>query len=121
MTDEMQDTSSPKSPEFVLNPLAIYRMARKDINLKDGETTSAREADAPPTPQIGPINPEEHRPLSLEPISFDGLLTMQLPTSLDGLHAYMDLSNSTPNYYDLCFEYNFGNRPSTDGNDAGIW
>ncbi|CEJ81055.1 hypothetical protein VHEMI01206 [[Torrubiella] hemipterigena] len=94
-----RNSGASKSAEDVLNPLAIYRMARKHAMTQDnGDKDSEEVIETPPYFDHGQIH------LSGEPardpnaaVSLDAM-AMYLPTSFDELQVYMGLTDLLPTY-----------------------
>lgn len=90
-----RDSGASKSAEDVLNPLAIYRMARKHAMTQDN---SDEVIEIPPYFHHGQINPsgeparDPNAALSLDEMA------MYLPTSFDELQVYMGLTDLLPTY-----------------------
>ena len=137
--DSLSTAGSPVqyTPEYVLNPLAIFRMARKDICDKEKHAPEGSCASSPPgnTPLLPiPIDDMVTSPFPTTEMLFDNSQMahyprpdgieeyQQLPTSFDDLQTYLPLML---NNFSLPIQDGFGNVPAdgsiVDFGDASIY
>lgn len=96
------------APEDVLNPLAIYRMARKDIVLgsppeaeaatrEEIEAETGAQADEAANQQLlAEIQPQPAPQLHHQDMQAHATFPMDLPASFDELQVYIDLPSMLP-------------------------